>query len=143
MWLNFHTHSTYCDGKSTIEEIVAKAHALQVGWLGFSSHAPLPFDCNWCMKREKLREYLNKIVTLKTSETGIQIFSGLEVDYIPRIIGPADFSKELDYTVGSIHFVENFSDGRKWEIDGPHPCFFELLAAICCNNITEAIIRYF
>jgi len=65
MWLNFHTHSNFCDGKSTHEEIVEKAKSLSLKWLGFSSHAPLPFNCPWSMKPEDLNEYLNKIVTLK------------------------------------------------------------------------------
>jgi len=143
MWLNFHTHSTYCDGKSTPQEIIAKAHALQVGWLGFSSHAPLPFDCNWCMKRENLQEYLNKIVTLKKSQTDLEIYSGLEVDYIPEVTDPEKFSKELDYTIGSIHFVENFKDGRRWEIDGPQSFFLEGLEKIFSNNPKDAIVRYF
>jgi histidinol phosphatase-like PHP family hydrolase len=43
MWSNFHTHSTYCDGKSSMEEHIAKARELKVSHLGFSSHAPLPF----------------------------------------------------------------------------------------------------
>src|SRR5882724_10861807 len=110
MWLNFHTHSTYCDGKSTLEEIIVKAKGFQMGGVGFSSHAPLPFDCLWCMKQRQLSDYLNKIATLKTSNPEIQIYSGLEVDYIPNIIGPADFSNVVDYTIGSIHFVDNFKD---------------------------------
>ena len=143
MWLNFHTHSTYCDGKSTPEEIVDKAKLLNVKWLGFSSHAPLPFDCLWSMKREKLNEYLNKIVTLKTSQTEIEIYSGLEVDYIPGAIGPHIFSKQLDYTIGSIHFVEHFEDSRGWEIDGPHSFFLEGLEKIFSNKIKDVIVRYF
>jgi histidinol-phosphatase (PHP family) len=143
MWLNFHTHSTYCDGKSTLEEIVVKAKSLNVGWLGFSSHAPLPFDCPWSMKRENLNEYLNKIVTLKESQTGLEIYSGLEVDYIPDVTGPSNFAKELDYTIGSVHFVEGFSDGCGWEIDGPHSFFLEGLEKLFKNNFKEVVVRYY
>ncbi len=142
MWLNFHTHSTYCDGKSTLEEIVGKAKSLNLGWLGFSSHAPLPFDCLWCMKREDLNEYLNKIITLGKSQTEIELYSGLEVDYVPDVIGPRDFS-QLDYTIGSIHFVESFSDGKRWEIDGPHNSFLRGLDKIFNNNFKDVVVRYF
>jgi len=143
MWLNFHTHSNFCDGKSTFEEIVDKAKLLNIKWLGFSSHGPLPFQCLWCMKEENLNEYLNKIVTLKKSQTDLEIYSGLEVDYIPNTIGPNYFSKKLDYTIGSIHFVERFEDGRGWEIDGPHSFFLEGLEKIFSNKIKGAIVRYF
>lgn len=142
MWLNFHTHSTYCDGKSTLEEIVDKAKSLDMKWLGFSSHAPLPFDCLWSMKSEKLDKYLNEILTLK-SQTEIEIYAGLEVDYIPNTTGPKYFDEALDYTIGSIHFVENFKDGRRWEIDGPHSFFLEGLEKIFSNKIKDVIVRYF
>src|SRR5579859_4236146 len=36
MWLNFHTHSTYCDGKTDLDDLVTKARSLDIGWLGFS-----------------------------------------------------------------------------------------------------------
>jgi histidinol-phosphatase (PHP family) len=123
--------------------MVEKAKALRVGYLGFSSHAPLPFDCPWCMKRENLNAYLNQIATLRKSNPEIEIYSGLEVDYIPHFIAPTQFIKELDYTIGSIHFVENFHDGRQWEIDGPHSFFLEGLEKIFSNKIKEVIIRYF
>ncbi|HLZ17660.1 MAG TPA: histidinol-phosphatase, partial [Cyclobacteriaceae bacterium] len=140
MWLNFHTHSTYCDGKSSLEDLVSKAKSLSMKWLGFSSHAPLPFDCTWCMKSEKLKEYLNKIATLKSGE-GTEFYAGLEVDYIPGKIGPMDFP-ELDYTIGSIHFVESLPGGQGWEIDGPRAHFLEGLEIIFLNNIKNAVQRY-
>jgi len=139
MWLNFHTHSNFCDGKSTLEETVAKAKSLKMKGLGFSSHAPLPFACSWSMKPERLNEYLNKIITLKNSQTDLQVYSGLEVDYVPKIAGPEKFSSELDYTIGSVHFVESFNDGKGWEIDGPHSFFLEGLEKIFSNNIKDVI----
>jgi histidinol-phosphatase (PHP family) len=95
------------------------------------------------MKAESAKEYLNKIVTLKKSEADLEIYSGLEVDYIPAVTGPEKFSKELDYTIGSIHFVESFNDGRRWEIDGLHSSFIEGLEKIFLDNIRDVIVRYF
>ena len=39
---NLHTHTTYCDGKNTAEEMVQKAIELGFRSLGFSGHAPMP-----------------------------------------------------------------------------------------------------
>ena len=39
---NLHTHTTYCDGKNTAEEMVQKAIELGFKSLGFSGHAPMP-----------------------------------------------------------------------------------------------------
>jgi histidinol-phosphatase (PHP family) len=142
MWFNLHTHSTYCDGKSTLKEIIEHASALGLKSLGFSSHAPLPFDCKWCMPESRLEEYLQEISILKKSNE-LEIYSGLEVDYIPDIIGPRALAARLDYTIGSVHFVEGFRDGRRWEIDGSHSSFLEGLEKIFSGNFKEVAIRYF
>jgi histidinol-phosphatase (PHP family) len=143
MWSNLHTHSNYCDGKSSLNDHIGKAEALNLKSLGFSSHAPVPFDCKWCMKPEDLDHYLNTIGSLKKSTPSIELYTGLEVDYIPNVISPGNFSHQLDYTIGSIHFVDAFADGRPWEIDGPHFDFLDGLKKIFSNNYKDAFARYF
>jgi histidinol-phosphatase (PHP family) len=143
MWFNYHTHSTYCDGKGGLSEYVAKATQLGLAQLGFSSHAPLPFDCKWCMKSDALNDYLDEIEHLKGLPPGIELYKGLEVDFIPGIIEPHSFKDDLDYTIGSVHFVDAFADGRRWEIDGPHSSFLDGLRSIFSNDIQAVVSRYF
>ncbi|MBX2898505.1 MAG: histidinol-phosphatase [Cyclobacteriaceae bacterium] len=138
MWTNYHTHSSYCDGKETLASYV---HQPQLLALGFSSHAPLPFDCKWCMPAEKLPAYVAEIAALKKT-AAIEIYSGLEVDYIPGLISPARFTN-FDYTIGSIHFIDQFADGTPWEIDGQHTVFAQGLEKIFHNNYRHAWMRYF
>ncbi|MFM7430630.1 MAG: histidinol-phosphatase [Flammeovirgaceae bacterium] len=142
MWSNFHTHSTYCDGKSTLEEHIIRAQQLSIKSLGFSSHAPVPFDCKWCMKKDELDNYLQSIQSFK-EKASLQLYKGLEVDFIPSMIGPTDFSKQLDYTIGSVHFVDTFKEGEHWEIDEPHTVFLQGLGKIFQNDFKAAFIRYF
>lgn len=143
MWSNFHTHSNFCDGKSTMVEHIEKANELHLKSLGFSSHAPVPFDCNWCMKTEKLESYLLEIQKLKSTTNELQLYAGLEVDYIPGIVSPDTFSNRLDYTIGSIHFVDAFANGTPWEIDGLHVHFLKGLDEIFYHDYKAAFIRYF
>lgn len=142
MWSNFHGHSNYCDGKGAIEEYVRKAEALDMISLGISSHAPLPFPCKWCMKPEDFNTYLHSISEVQHQNHSVEIYKGLEVDYIPEVIGPKDFKHQLDYTIGSIHFVEKFPDGTRWEIDGLHTFFLEGFEKIFHNKIQDTICRY-
>jgi histidinol-phosphatase (PHP family) len=142
MWANFHTHTSYCDGKTSVHDCVRQAQALNMASLGISSHAPLPFDCKWCMKRDGLSAYLKDIDDARREFTNIEIYKGLETDFIPGVISPADFRHQLDYTVGSVHFVDQLPDGRRWEIDGLHTFFLEGLEAIFQNDIQAAITRY-
>jgi len=140
MWSNFHTHSNYCDGKGTFQQYLAKQ---AVSSIGFSSHAPVPFQCKWCMKSDDLPQYLSEINTLKKTAGSTEVYAGLEIDYIPGKISPLDFAPQLDYTIGSIHFVEAFPDGTPWEIDGQHTLFMEGLNQIFQSDIKAAITCYF
>jgi histidinol-phosphatase (PHP family) len=142
MWTNYHTHSNFCDGKENPAQYIEHAIKLRMPALGFSSHAPLPFDCLWCMPAESLDDYYNFIDQAKVANQSIEIYKGLEVDYIPGVISPADFTTQLDYTIGSVHFVEQFGNGIGWEIDGPHLPFLQGLNEIFNDNIQDAVVRY-
>lgn len=143
MWFNFHTHSSYCDGKGELSNFIDQAIQLELCSLGFSSHAPLPFNCGWSMRSHSLSEYLEEVKNLKQSNSGIEIYTGLEVDYIPGFITPAQFKHQLDYVIGSIHFVEKFPDGTPWEVDGSHTNFLHGLEKIFNGNVQEVVCRYF
>jgi histidinol-phosphatase (PHP family) len=141
VWSNFHTHSNYCDGNGELNDYVSEAECLNMLSLGFSSHAPLPFSNKWCMKEDQLNNYLAEIAVLK-KKSAVDIYTGLEIDFIPGVISPTDFKDKLDYTIGSIHFVDHLPDGTRWEVDGPHSFFLEGFERIFKNNIQEVILRY-
>jgi histidinol-phosphatase (PHP family) len=136
-------HSTYCDGKSEMMDYVDEARKLNMISIGFSSHAPVPFPTKWCMKADRLDDYLINIEKIKNANSFVEIYKGMEVDFIPGVTSPNLFRERLDYTVGSIHFVEKFPDETRWEIDGTHALFLEGYSKIFKNNIQNAITRYF
>lgn len=143
MWSNFHTHSDYCDGKGALSEYVEQAKALRMISLGFSSHAPVNFPCKWCMQAESLSDYLTTIDRLKKTTPEVQLYKGLEVDYVPDTVTPDQFKDQLDYTIGSIHFVDRLPSGTPWEMDGPHAGFLEGLEKIFHGDYRAAYTRYF
>lgn len=143
MWSNFHMHSKYCDGKGELKDYIEQARSLQMISVGFSSHAPVNFACKWCMHAENLGDYLQEVEMLKSSIPEIDIYKSLEIDFIPGRISPAQFKDRLDYTVGSIHFVDEWPDGTPWEIDGQHSLFLEGLEKNFKGDIRLAITRYF
>ena len=99
---NLHTHSTFCDGNNTIEEMAAAAYKSGITSLGFSSHAFTPHDTSYCMKLEEYESYRREILRVKELYSGkLDIFVGLEQDYFsvkPTI--------ETDYIIGSVHYVK-------------------------------------
>nr|WP_321410584.1 histidinol-phosphatase [uncultured Carboxylicivirga sp.] len=126
-WTNYHGHSKYCDGHGEIEEYVLKAIELNMACIGISSHAPVPFHSVWNMPADKLQQYCREIDYLKVKyKDKINVYKSLEVDYIPGLLSPTHIGinkLDLDYTIGSVHYVSCFDDGTHWEIDGPAPEF--------------------
>lgn len=143
MWVNYHSHSHYCDGAGTLQDYIDQAAISNLSCIGFSSHAPVPFDCTWCMKIEKLPRYIQEIESLKLAQSSLQLYKGLETDYIPGMVSPHTYKDLLDYTVGSIHFVEKLPGGKPWEIDNTHQVFLEGFEKIFKNKIRDVIHRYY
>lgn len=143
MLTNYHSHSHYCDGKGSPEEQVQGALAQGLRAFGFSSHCPVPFENQWSMKAERLADYLAETQALKTKYEGqIELYVGLEVDFIPEMIGPKDFLL-LDYCVGSVHYVGLNQFGQPWEIDGSSVEFLECLDTLYGGDIRAVIQKYY
>ena len=94
MKANFHTHTTFCDGKNSAEEMVLAA--IQKGFtaLGFSSHCFHPlnpdfylsFDSLWHIPSAKIKSYTKEIRRLKTKYAGqIDIYLGFEADFLDSV----------------------------------------------------------
>ena len=108
---NFHTHSLFCDGKNTPEEMVLEAIRLHCPAIGFSGHSNTPFDPGYCMDEERETAYQQEVLRLQKAYAGeIQIFLGIEQDYYSA---PAD--PVYSYRIGSVHYVKK--DGRYLSID--------------------------
>ena len=58
---NYHTHSRYCDGQGELREYVELALAHGFTALGFSGHAPLPFQNTFSIHDEDYLGYCNEV----------------------------------------------------------------------------------
>lgn len=106
---NFHSHCTFCDGRSAPAEFARFAIANHFRAYGFSSHAPLPFETFWNMTKDDMPEYLQEIGRLKEKhKEQLEIYVGLEIDYLDPTYNasiPYFQTLPLDYRIGSIHFL--------------------------------------
>ena len=59
MLTNYHTHTTYCDGNNTPEEVVKAAIDMGFDAIGFSGHGYTDYDLSYCMK--DTQKYLAEI----------------------------------------------------------------------------------
>ena len=121
--MNFHTHTTYCDGANTPKEMVEEAIARGFKALGFSGHGYTFFDLRYCMTMAATEKYLEDISRLKQEYKGdIEIFAGVETD----LYSDLDTSG-FDFVIGSLHYLKR--NGEYYSIDGSPELFKELVKA--------------
>ena len=100
---NLHTHTHYCDGKYSPEEMVHAAIREGFVSLGFSGHSFTPCDATYCMLPETTPLYKEEILRLKEQyKDQIEIYLGTERDYYTD---PAEYTDDYDYILGSVHYV--------------------------------------
>lgn len=109
---NLHTHTVYCDGKNTAEEMILKAIELGFISLGFSAHSPMFFENDYALPKEKLSEYYSEIERLKEKYSEkIEIYNGIELDK-----DSVDLSGyKFDYVIASVHQIHK--NGNIYYVD--------------------------
>lgn len=144
---NYHSHCSFCDGRSTMEDFVQFAIAKGIRKYGFSSHAPLPFLTSWTMVEDDFEDYEKEFYRLKTKYQGqIELYLGLEIDFIEGCsdTGNSFFShKKLDYSIGSIHYLDRIEENKYWTIDGPFEEFDKGLKLLYDGDIQFATLAFF
>lgn len=150
MKVNYHTHSRYCDGHGELREYVDYAIAHGFTALGFSGHAPVPFENTFAIPDSDYKHYCDEVRQLRAEYAGrIDIKLGLEIDYIPNLLddfGPLRERGKLDYCIGSVHLVAN-PDGdpsKLWFIDGSkREVYDEGLQRVFGGDIRKGVNAFF
>ena len=108
---NFHTHSTFCDGKNSPEEMVLEAISQGCPFLGFTGHSNTPFDPGYCMDEIREKAYREEVLRLQEAyRDRIRILLGIEQDYYSAPADPC-----YQYVIGSVHYVKK--DGVYLSVD--------------------------
>ena len=134
MLANFHTHSSFCDGKNTPEQIVLAAIEKGFFAIGFSGHGYTAFDLRYCMKDTD--GYISEINRLKKKYArDIHIYLGVEEDsfqFVDR--------KRFDYVIGSSHYF--CINGEYFPIDSSHDHFKKCLDMFSYDIIQLTQVYY-
>ncbi|MEG1659259.1 MAG: histidinol-phosphatase [Bacteroides sp.] len=143
---NYHSHSTYCDGRAPIEDFVKEAIAQGFTSYGVSSHAPLPFSTRWSMDWEQMPAYLEEINLLKQKYAGqIELYAGLEIDYLNEESNPgaACFRDlPLDYRIGSVHLIYS-KKGELVDVDVSAERFKTLVDTYFEGDLRRVVTLYY
>jgi DNA polymerase (family X) len=104
----FHNHSTWSDGKASLEQMAEAAKKLSYKYFGIGDHSQSLNIANG-LDLKRVRAQIKEIDALNSRLNGIHIFKGTECDILGD--GSLDFSDEVlhefDYVVASVHTLFN------------------------------------
>jgi len=134
MKVDLHNHTPLCNhAEGSYEEYIQTAINVGTQVFGFSDHAPMEFDPKYRMDFSLMQTYQNAVLEQKRHFQGkIDIKLGYEVDFIPNLIDKRVVDADVDYLIGSVHFLD------KWGFDNP-----EFLSGYKERDIDEIWRIYF
>lgn len=115
MIIDLHNHTKLCNhAEGEIDEYIEKAIKCNTKYFGFSDHAPMDFDPKYRMTFQQMSGYENDVLNAKEKyKDSIEILLGYEVDYLQGHMDDRVLKANVDYLIGSVHFID------EWGFDNP------------------------
>ncbi|MBV5277469.1 MAG: histidinol-phosphatase [Campylobacteraceae bacterium] len=134
MIIDLHNHTYLCNhAEGSIEEYVQSAISKKINVFGFSDHAPMNFDMRYRMSFAEMENYEKEVLHVKEKYADdIEILLAYEVDFLEGYIDESVLKRNVDYFIGSVHYLGN------WGFDNP-----EFIGEYKNKNIDEVWERYF
>lgn len=115
MKVDLHNHTTLCNhAEGELSLYIEAAISKGINKYGVSDHAPMDFDPKYRMSFEQMDEYRNMVKDVqKKYQEQIDVLFAYEVDYLPGKMDKRVLDADVDYLIGSAHFID------KWGFDNP------------------------
>lgn len=101
---DLHMHTTWSDGKASIQEMAESAIELGYEYIAITDHSPSSTIANG-LSIERLKEKQKELIAVNKKMKGISILMGSEVDITTdgTLDYPDEVLKELDVVIASVH----------------------------------------
>lgn len=134
MKVDLHNHTTLCNHASgSLDNYIKTAIKNGVKYYGISDHAPMDFEPEYRMSFEQMNKYEKDVKRAKQKyKKECEILLGYEVDYIKGYMDERVLNADVDFLIGSVHFID------KWGFDNP-----EFIGKYEDKNIDEIWQKYF
>ena len=134
MIVDLHNHTPLCNhAVGEMDDYIEAAIKLGTKQFGFSDHAPMDFDPKYRMAFSDMEKYEKDVLDAKEKyKDKIEILLGYEVDYLKGYMDERVLNADVDYLIGSVHFIEG------WGFDNP-----EFIGRYKDQDIDEIWQKYF
>ncbi|ADO71302.1 DNA polymerase/3'-5' exonuclease PolX [Stigmatella aurantiaca] len=108
-----HCHSTWSDGKHSLEEMARAAHAMGLQYLTVTEHSQTSVYAGG-LKEDDLKRQWEEIDRVNEALPGFRLLKGIEVDILET--GALDYSdhflERLEVVIGSIHIRHSMNEDQ-------------------------------
>ena len=134
MKIDLHNHTVRCNhAEGSIDAYIQKAITLGIDIYGFSEHAAMDFDEGYRLGFDEMASYQYEILEARERyREQIDIRLGYEVDWLPGHMDTRVLGANVDFLIGSVHFI------NKWSFDNP-----EFIGGWKNRNVDEIWQAYF
>ena len=131
---NVHTHTNFCDGENSMEEMARAAAEKGFTTLGFSFHSYTPFDKSYCIR--DYYAYMQEFSRVKKLYAGkTELLNGVELDLYGQR------PSLCDYVIGSVHYLK---EGKRYfPIDFFKELFGDIVSKVYKGDAMAAVKRYY
>lgn len=149
MKIDLHSHTTLCNhAEGTVDEYVEKAIEKGTDMIGFSDHAPMDFDPTYRMSFDEMALYKKWVMAAKEKYADkIEVLFGYEVDYLPGHMDERVLKADVDFLIGSVHFINGWGfDNPEFigryeheDIDAIWQNYFDLIEAMAKTKLFDVV----
>ena len=134
---DLHTHTYFCDGKDSPEDMVLSAIEKGLDTIGILAHSYVEFDKDCSINEDRQTEFIDEVNRLKKKyKDKIKVLCGVEVDYYATSVADG-----YDYRLGSLHYFK--IDGKFYSLDISRPGFAELVDKKFGGDCLSACEEYY
>ncbi|NPA03994.1 MAG: histidinol-phosphatase HisJ [Epsilonproteobacteria bacterium] len=153
MKVDLHNHTPLCKhATGEIRDYVKRAIEEGIELFGFSDHAPMGFDKRYRMELSQTKEYEEKVkkVALEFKDK-IEVRVGYEVDFLPNFLEKSILRANVDYLIGSIHFIpqpiglwgfdnpEFLTHWKEVDVDEVYKIYFSLVEEMAKSKLFQIV----
>lgn len=113
--VDLHNHTILCNhAEGELCLYIEAAISAGINKYGVSDHAPMDFDPKYRMRFEQIPQYQEMVKSVQEKyKDQIDVLFAYEVDYLPGHMDKRILDADVDYLIGSAHFID------KWGFDNP------------------------
>ena len=135
--IDCHTHTSFSDGKASLEENMRTATKLGISTIACTDHLAHPNFMDCSIDETRISDYAAEISRMREEFPHMQIIYGFEADWYPDC--ESDIAAVRDgasFLLGSIHYLQEYpldwnKDMRAWEIWGANGVWERYVDAWC------------